>query len=307
VATSKKKPSAVQAARKSASTSSAPGSAPKAAQKTAHTVSPKAPVKKSSASPAPKASATKASERPAGTAAGSTKPAPAKAAAAAPAAKAAPAKAAQAAKAAPAKAAQAAKAAPAKAAPAAKVAPAKATDKVDAPKVAEKPAAKPAQASAAPAKPSPVRGTPGQIVPTPSRTPARSPVGAEELKMKLGALSTATAQIRALKRTLGKSFFEIGRILSEVQEKRLFEVKGYGSFESFAEREVPELGKTLSIRLARISQSFVREAAVAAGLDRTTAALAALDGESDMMTTSTSVPAPGASAATRSSLPPHKV
>jgi hypothetical protein len=152
-----------------------------------------------------------------------------------------------------------------------------------------------------------VRGTPGQIVPTPSRTPARSPVGAEELKMKLGALSTATAQIRALKRTLGKSFFEIGRILSEVQEKRLFEVKGYGSFESFAEREVPELGKTLSIRLARISQSFVREAAVAAGLDRTTAALAALDGESDMMTTSTSVPAPGASAATRSSLPPHKV
>jgi hypothetical protein len=296
VATSKKKPSAVQAARKSASTSSAPGSAPKAAQKTAHTVSPKAPIKKSSASPAPKASATKASERPAGTAAGSTKPAPAKAAAAAPAAKAAPAKAAQAAKAAPAKAAQAAK-----------VAPAKATDKVDAPKVAEKPAAKPAQASAAPAKPSPVRGTPGQIVPTPSRTPARSPVGAEELKMKLGALSTATAQIRALKRTLGKSFFEIGRILSEVQEKRLFEVKGYGSFESFAEREVPELGKTLSIRLARISQSFVREAAVAAGLDRTTAALAALDGESDMMTTSTSVPAPGASAATRSSLPPHKV
>jgi hypothetical protein len=293
VATSKKKPSAVQAARKSASTSSAPGSAPKAAQKTAHTVSPKAPIKKSSASPAPKASATKASERPAGTAAGSTKPAPAKAAAAA--------------KAAPAKAAQAAKAAPAKAAPAAKVAPAKATDKVDAPKVAEKPAAKPAQASAAPAKPSPVRGTPGQIVPTPSRTPARSPVGAEELKMKLGALSTATAQIRALKRTLGKSFFEIGRILSEVQEKRLFEVKGYGSFESFAEREVPELGKTLSIRLARISQSFVREAAVAAGLDRTTAALAALDGESDMMTTSTSVPAPGASAATRSSLPPHKV
>jgi len=190
--------------------------------------------------------------------------------------------------------------------PSAAVSPPRAPEKAGA-KASDKTAAKPADSAGGATKTTPVRGTPGQIVPTPSRTPARSPVGAEELKMKLGALSTATAQIRALKRTLGKSFFEIGRILSEVQEKRLFEVKGYGSFESFAERELPELGKTLSIRLARISQSFVRDAAVTAGLDRTTAALAALDGESDMMSTSTSVPAPGASAATRSSLPPHKV
>ncbi len=295
MATSKKKPAAGEPARKSASASSAPRSASKAAQKTAHTVSPKAPMKKSSATPAPKSSASRAStskapSRPAGKAA-----APAKAAPAPKAAKAAPAV-------------KAPKAAATKPAdkPASKVTPPKAAEKAAA-KPTEKPTAKAVEAAAPPAKPALVRGTPGQIVPTPSRTPARSPVGAEELKMKLGALSTATAQIRALKRTLGKSFFEIGRILSEVQEKRLFEVKGYGSFESFAEREVPELGKTLSIRLARISQSFVREAAVAAGLDRTTAALAALDGESDMMTTSTSVPAPGASAATRSSLPPHKV
>jgi hypothetical protein len=301
VATSKKKPAAGQPARKSASASSAPRSASKAAQKTAHTVSSKAPSKKSSAAPAPKASATKAAARPASKGGTPAKAAPAKPAKAAPAKPPQAAPATKAVKPAPAaKTANPAKSEPTKSAE-------KATGKIAAPKPAEKPAAKPAEAALPPAKQAPVRGTPGQIVPTPSRTPARSPVGAEELKMKLGALSTATAQIRALKRTLGKSFFEIGRILSEVQEKRLFEVKGYGSFESFAEREVPELGKTLSIRLARISQSFVREAAIAAGLDRTTAALAALDGESDMMTTSTAVPAPGASAATRSSLPPHKV
>jgi len=145
-------------------------------------------------------------------------------------------------------------------------------------------------------------------MPSLSRTPARSPVGAEELKLKIGALYSATSQIKALKRSISKSFFEIGRILGEIQEKKLFEVKGYGSFEAFVEREI-DLGKILSLRLVRITHTFVRDAALAAGLDRSTAALAALDGETDMLSSSSSVSTAGAAGATagRPMLPPHKI
>ena len=154
----------------------------------------------------------------------------------------------------------------------------------------------------------PPRGTPGQLLPSLSRTPARSPVGAEELKLKIGALYSATSQIKALKRSISKSFFEIGRILREIQEKKLFEVKGYGSFEAFVEREI-DLGKILSLRLVRITHTFVRDAALAAGLDRCIAALTALDGEADMLSSSSSVSTAGAAGAMagRPTLPPHKL
>jgi hypothetical protein len=185
-----------------------------------------------------------------------------------------------------------------------KAAPAKAPVVIKAP---------PAPVKAAPGKPgtpgAPVRGTPGQIIPSLSRTPARSPVGAEELKLKIGALYTATSQIKALKRSINKSFFEIGRILSDIQEKKLFEVKGYGSFEAFVEREI-DLGKQLSLRLVRVTQVFVRDAAIAAGYERSLAALAAFDGETDVLSSSPSVSATSpstGSTAGRQMLPPHKL
>lgn len=204
-----------------------------------------------------------------------------------------------AAKAAPAKG-SAAKAVPAKGAPAkaasAKAAPAKAA-----------PSAIGTPAKAAPA--APVRGTPGQIIPSPSRTPARAPAGAEELKAKIGALYAATSNIKALKRSMSKSFWEIGRILGEIQEKKLYEVKGYGSFEAFIEREI-DLGKLLSLRLVRLTHVFVREAAMSAGYDRSVAGLAAFDGETDVLSSSPSVGNTSASLGSsmgRQMLPPHKV
>lgn len=199
-----------------------------------------------------------------------------------------------AAKAAPAKG-SAAKAVPAKGAPA-KAASAKAA-----------PSAIGTPAKAAPA--APVRGTPGQIIPSPSRTPARAPAGAEELKAKIGALYAATSNIKALKRSMSKSFWEIGRILGEIQEKKLYEVKGYGSFEAFIEREI-DLGKLLSLRLVRLTHVFVREAAMSAGYDRSVAGLAAFDGETDILSSSPSVGNTSASLGSstgRQMLPPHKV
>ena len=204
----------------------------------------------------------------------------------------------------------AAKAAPAKGS-AAKAVPAKGAPTKAAPaKAASAKAAPPAIGTPAKAVPTaPVRGTPGQIIPSPSRTPARAPAGAEELKAKIGALYAATSNIKALKRSMSKSFWEIGRILGEIQEKKLYEVKGYGSFEAFIEREI-DLGKQLSLRLVRLTHVFVREAALSVGYDRSVAGLAAFDGETDVLSSSPSVGTTSASTGSstgRQMLPPHKV
>ena len=172
-----------------------------------------------------------------------------------------------------------------------------------------KPAAQPTQPKRI-SKPPPAKAAkpgeapkPAPLVPT-GRAPVRTPERAEELKAKITALTTATNQIKGLKRSLNKSFYEIGTILGEIQAKRLYEAKGYGSFEAFVEREI-ELGKQMSLRIMRISQTFLKEAALSAGLERTSAALAALEGEEAQ------APQAAAGAASpmlpaRSHIPPHK-
>jgi hypothetical protein len=100
----------------------------------------------------------------------------------------------------------------------------------------------------------------------------------DHLKARFTSLSAATAQVKALKRSVQKNFFEIGVQLDRIREERLFEVKGYGSFESFVEREL-DLDKATCMRLSRIPRVMLREAAIEAGLERSCAAVAALDGE----------------------------
>ncbi len=106
------------------------------------------------------------------------------------------------------------------------------------------------------------------------------PQRAGDLKARFTELASATSQIKALKRSFQKNFYEIGEILTKIQQERLFEVKGYGSFESFAEREI-DLGTQICVSAARIFQTLQRDAALAAGVERATAAVAALDGASE--------------------------
>lgn len=121
----------------------------------------------------------------------------------------------------------------------------------------------------------------------------------QELKAQIGRLSGATSQIVALKRNLSKGFYEIGGILNQIRTERLFEVKGYGSFESFLEREL-DINKIVSLRMARIADVLRREDAIAAGFERASAAMAALDGEADLPQSSRPVGSPA------SALPLHK-
>jgi hypothetical protein len=104
-------------------------------------------------------------------------------------------------------------------------------------------------------------------LPGSARATIRVPTGAEDIKQKIGDLHNALVQIKGFRKNLGKGFFDIGLVLKDIQARRLYEAKGFGTFEAFLEREI-DLGKTTSLRLVRIASIFQREAALELGMDR---------------------------------------
>lgn len=156
-----------------------------------------------------------------------------------------------------------------------------------APRAVAKPKAAPPKATAAPTSDKPaaeVKPAAKAAAKAPTAAKVKSehgavtvPQRAGDLKARFTELANATNQIKALKRAFQKNFYEVGEILTKVQQERLFEVKGYGSFESFVEREI-DLGTQAALSAARIFQTLQRDAALAAGMERASAAVAALDG-----------------------------
>jgi hypothetical protein len=113
-------------------------------------------------------------------------------------------------------------------------------------------------------------------LPGSARATIRVPIGAEDIKQKVAELHNALVQIKGLRKNLNKSFYDIGVILKDVQARRLYEAKGFGSFEAFLEREI-DLGKTTALRLVRVAGIFIKQAALEHGMDRVMSALAALE------------------------------
>jgi len=109
-----------------------------------------------------------------------------------------------------------------------------------------------------------------------ARATLRAPAGAEELKTRIAQLHHAVEHIRSLHRNLPGTFFEVALELQQVREQRLYEAKGYSSFESFADREL-ELGKVAALKLARVPDVFLERAARRYGVDAVLAALGTLD------------------------------
>lgn len=129
---------------------------------------------------------------------------------------------------------------------------------------AKKHAAEAAARNAEPPKPGSARAT------------LREPEAADQIKARITELHNATVKIRTLKKNLNANFFEIGLMLGQLRDRKLYEAKGYTSLEAFAEREL-ELGKTLSVNLVRIPLVFVKESALQHGVEALIAALTALD------------------------------
>ena len=123
-----------------------------------------------------------------------------------------------------------------------------------------------------------------------ARATIRVPRGAEELKAKIGELHNALLQIRSYRKNLNKGFFDIGGVLRDVQQRKLYEAKGYGSFEAFLEREI-DLGKTTALKLIKVSSVFAKPAALEYGMERLFQSLQVLD-TSGEGTTTKSGPAP---------------
>ena len=111
-----------------------------------------------------------------------------------------------------------------------------------------------------------------------ARATIRVPQEAEQIKAKISELYNQTQKVRTLRKRLDKGFFEIGEILSDIQQHDLHQAKGYGSFEAFLEREI-DLGKQTSLKLIKIAHTLQRDAALDYGMDRCIQALAALEGE----------------------------
>jgi len=105
----------------------------------------------------------------------------------------------------------------------------------------------------------------------------RTPEEAESIKARITELHEVLSRLRGMKKHLPDRFFEAGSLLCHIRDARLFDAKGYATFEAFVEREIDLGGKTFSLRLARIPEVFIEEAARAQGLEALMAALEALD------------------------------
>jgi hypothetical protein len=109
-----------------------------------------------------------------------------------------------------------------------------------------------------------------------ARATLRVPDSAETIKARVAELISIVTKVRSLRRQLERTFFEVGELLTRVERERLFEAKGYLSFEAFVERET-DLGKKTAAELVRIAATFRRDAAERHGLVPLAAALRALD------------------------------
>ncbi len=149
-------------------------------------------------------------------------------------------------------------------------------------------------------------------LPGSARATIRTPSGAEDIKQKIGELHNALVQIKALRKNLGKGFYDIGGILKDIQIRKLYEAKGYGSFEAFLEREI-DLGKVTSLRLVKIVTTFLKDAALEYGMDRTFNAMVSLEtlaedqlGSPPSKTSSNKVPPPPVSSTALPMKPPGR-
>jgi len=114
-------------------------------------------------------------------------------------------------------------------------------------------------------------------LPGSARATIRTPAQAEDIKAKIGELHNSLQQIKALRKNLGKGFYDIGGILKDIQARRLYEAKGFGTFEAFLEREMTELGKVAALRLVRIAGLFLKDGALELGMDRIFTALMSIE------------------------------
>jgi hypothetical protein len=111
-----------------------------------------------------------------------------------------------------------------------------------------------------------------------ARATLRTPDQADQIKQRIMELHTALGRVRALRKNLGENFFDLGVVLKQIVDERLFDAKGYATFEAFVEREL-DFSKAVAMRLARVPEVFHEPAARRHGMEAVLAALEVLETE----------------------------
>jgi hypothetical protein len=109
-----------------------------------------------------------------------------------------------------------------------------------------------------------------------ARATLRTPEQADQIKERVSRLHQAVSRIRVLRKNLTVGFFEMGVLLKNICEEKLYDAKGYNSFETFCEREI-DLPKNTVLKLARVPDVFQESAAMECGMEATLSALDAFD------------------------------
>ncbi|MBI3204542.1 MAG: hypothetical protein HYZ29_23605 [Myxococcales bacterium] len=109
-----------------------------------------------------------------------------------------------------------------------------------------------------------------------ARATLRTPESAELIKAKIAELHNAIVKIRTLRKHPNEKFYELGQVLGMIKDGRLYEAKGFNSFEAFVEREV-DLSKATTLRLERVPRLFHEGPAREVGLEAVLAAVEAID------------------------------
>src|SRR3954471_283472 len=142
-------------------------------------------------------------------------------------------------------------------------------------------AARPAERRGLGAPPRPPRAPAPRVREPPrpgsARATLRTPDHADRIKARIGELHAALGRVRALKKNLSDGFYELGNVLKHIADERLFDAKGYATFEAFVDREVDLGSKSVAVKLSRVPDVFHEAAAREHGLEAVLAALDALD------------------------------
>lgn len=117
------------------------------------------------------------------------------------------------------------------------------------------------------------------MMPGSLHAPARAPEDADQKKKNLSQIHNLLNQLKSMKRSIGRQFYEVGLILQKLSDPNLYKTRNYASFDAFVEREIERdinIGRSDVAVLVRIVKLFQQKPAEELGLERLRAALKAI-------------------------------
>ena len=88
----------------------------------------------------------------------------------------------------------------------------------------------------------------------------------------LHELKTATREVQRLKAAIGRNFYELGKVLARVRDRKLYEAGGHLTFDAYLRAEV-SISRASAFKFIDIAETFSEKIARALGPEKLAAAL----------------------------------